>query len=79
MKTYSYKVVKSTYPCDSNQQEEFGIAAVEVYDGCAAVLTAVYHLSTDLDAVTAFADLCNRLELSPLHLSEAAEDFLAQL
>lgn len=39
---------------------------------------AIEDLGCDEAAVRAFADACNRCRLSPLHLWDAAQDFLSE-
>ena len=73
-----YKVVKSMFVKDPTDSDEYGIAATVVYNGCTVVLTSVHRISGNLSAVTRLAKLCNQLEVSPIHLQDIVDDFLAQ-
>ena len=42
-----------------------------------AVLASVHDICGDRDRIFHLVDACNRLTLSPLHLSDVIEDFLA--
>lgn len=39
---------------------------------------AVSDISLDKDEVQSLADLCNELELDPIHLLDVAEDFVCE-
>ena len=49
----------------------YGIACV-----CEGERSAVSDLSLDRDKVQKLADLCNELQLDPVHLLDVAEDFV---
>ena len=49
----------------------YGIACV-----CECERSAVSDLSLDRDKVQRLADLCNELQLDPVHLLDVAEDFV---
>jgi len=73
-----YQVIESCFLSD-NRQCEYGIAATVTEDECIVVLASVHHLCKDLHAITQFVRLCNELELDPIHLPDAVDDFLASL
>lgn len=45
-------------------------------NGTATILVAVHDVTDDKQALAALASLCNRLELSAIHLMNVVEDFL---
>ena len=64
------------------QRIYFGIAAVEA--DCdtqkkRAILKSYIDLSSNRQDVISFVEICNRLQLSPLHLHDAVSDFIATL
>jgi hypothetical protein len=46
-------------------------------DGTATVVAHVSDITCDEEAICELVELCNRLELSPIHLYDVVEDFLA--
>lgn len=71
---HTYRV-KAEEICDEEggSHTVFGIAAVNAQGGTDASFSDVF---TDKDEVTRFVDLCNRLELNLIHLSDVVEDVL---
>ena len=66
----------STEDCTSTI---YGIAAYAdaEKDGAATILASVHDVTTDKQALDELVSLCNRLELSSVHLLDVVEDFLA--
>ena len=55
----------------------YGVCCVEAANGTGMPYSAdIPDLGCDRLAVEAFVDRCNRCSLSPIHLRDAAEDFL---
>lgn len=77
--TCFYQVVKTTYPNNKKYPEEYGIVATAEEYGSTVVLSSVYRVCANFEEITRLADLCNRLELDPIHLTDVVEDFLAEL
>ena len=71
-----YCVVSEKYIIDSKEYDSYGIAAVEISNGFPNVIASVHNCSCYIDDMTKLAELCNRLELSPKHLYDVAEDML---
>ena len=46
-------------------------------DGTATIVASVHDVTTDKQALDELVSLCNRLELSTVHLMDVVEDFLA--
>ena len=56
----------------------YGIALVSQTDGQSIILQSIPDLSPDRERVEQFVRRCTELQLSPLHLNDAVEDFLAE-
>ena len=70
----NYIVIESRYgDCTT-----YGIALVARADGRQIVLQSIPDLSPDRERVAQFVRRCADLQLSPLHLDDAAADFLAE-
>ncbi|MBQ8357749.1 MAG: hypothetical protein IJX39_08095 [Clostridia bacterium] len=72
-----YAVIKTTYQNELLTRTGYGIAAVQEYDGVTVVTESVADLSGDERAVTELVERCNRCDLSPEHLGDVVQDFLA--
>lgn len=74
-----YKLIEETESSGANTRISYGIAAyADSKDGSIATMIATIHdITSDKQALTEFVALCNRLELSMIHLREAIDDFLA--
>ena len=46
-------------------------------DGTATIVASVHDVTADKQALSELVALCNRLELSTIHLNDVMEDFLA--
>lgn len=73
----TYQVVQSIYPHISEAPHTYGIAATTTYDECMVVLISVHDICQDLLAITKLVELCNQLQLDPIHLQDVVDDFLA--
>lgn len=73
----TYQVVQSTYPYISEAPRTYGIAATTTYDGCMVVLESVHDICQDFAAITKLAEVCNQLQLDPIHLQDVVDDYLA--
>lgn len=60
--------------CEIDGSHRFGIVAI---CDCGTVLESYVDLSSNREKVMAFVELCNRLNLSAIHFSDAVEDFIA--
>jgi hypothetical protein len=70
-------VVQSIYKNGSAKRTAFGIAAVEEYDGITTILESISDVSSDIDAIERLVEVCNNLQLDPIHLQDVVSDFLA--
>lgn len=76
---YKYILVSSIFCSDNIIRTGYGIAWMCEHDGVAVNLQSISDISSDKSCVEQLVDKCNRLRLSPFHLSDAVDDFLANL
>ena len=69
-----YILIESRYQIHGTLRTTYGIA----YTNCAVILEAIPDLSENKDRVQRLAALCTKWELSPIHLRDLIDDFLAQ-
>ena len=70
-----YRVVESTL--DSEYDKKYGIAVYsQTSEGEEKLLSAKNGFTEDRDGLQDLVELCNRLELSTIHLDDVVEDFL---
>ena len=69
-----YILIESIYVGESSSRTGYGIALIE---DDASVIQSVSDLSADRTAVEQFVRVCNNLLLSPEHLMDAVDDFVA--
>ena len=74
MQTQRYILIKSIYTLEDTEHTIYGIALADGSD----LIESVNGLSCDRQRVERLAELCTRLELSPEHLSDVIDDFLAE-
>ena len=74
MQTQRYILIKSIYTLENTEHTIYGIALADGSD----LIESVNGLSCDRQRVERLAELCTRLELSPEHLSDVIDDFLAE-
>ena len=75
----TYGIVEERYLLDEDERTAYGIAicANANLDGIATVLEIINDITSDRERIFDFVKKCNDLELSPLHIYDAIEDFLA--
>ena len=74
---HKYIVVQSMYKNGDITRIGFGLAAVEEYDGVTTVLESISGLSLDIEPIERLVEICNNLQLDPIHLQDVVTDFLA--
>ena len=74
-----YGVIEETYSLGTTYRTAYGIAVYSnsEEDGTATVVASIHDITTDKQALSELVCLCNRLELSTIHLNDVVEDFLA--
>ena len=74
---YQYRKIQTDcVSLDIGSYESFGIQVTS--EASDKVLATVSDVSPDGECVQRIVDLCNQLQLDPIHLSEVAEDALAE-
>ena len=76
--TYTYVVTQNTYQGMETSRIGFGIAAIEECGSSISVLESVSDISSDENAVSCLAEICNEQGLSLLHLHDVISDFLSK-
>jgi len=74
-----YVLITDIFGSDDTTRIGYGIALVSVNDDVMSVLQTVVDMSSDRVSVEKFIETCNTLELDPVHLQDAVEDFIADL
>ena len=78
MEDQQYILLESNYTVNGIEYTTYGIALADCSDGGAVIIKAIPDLSTDRERTRRLAELCGELHLSPLHLADVADDFLAE-
>ena len=77
MMNVTYGITEEVYSLDTERRVSYGIAAyADAEDGTATIVASVHDITADRHALSELVELCNRLELSLLHLDDVIEDFL---
>ena len=79
MTDITYGIVEETYTRSSDRRTVYGIAAYAyaLLDRTATVIARINDVTSDCESLNALVEDCNRFELSPLHLNDVVDDFLA--
>ena len=74
----TYGVAEEIYSIGTDLRTSYGIAAYadSAEDGTATIVASIHDVTTDKQALDELVSLCNRLELSTVHLVDVVEDFL---
>lgn len=78
MQEQKYVLIKSSYKLEEAEHTTYGIGIADAHDGGSELIEAVSGLSCDKQRVERLAELCTKLELSPEHLYDVIDDFLAE-
>ena len=74
----TYEITEEAYSSGASTHISYGIAAYACNeDGDIAIIDGIQNITADKQSLLALVALCNRLELSVLHLREVIDDFLA--
>lgn len=76
--TVTYGVIRENYILGTAERTSYGIAAYANADtdSSATVIAHVADITSDEAKAVELAELCTRLELSPMHLYDVVEDFI---
>ena len=78
MEEQQYILIESNYTVNGIEYTTYGIALADISDGCAVIIEAIPDLAPDRERTSRLAGLCTELHLSPLHLADVVDDFLAE-
>lgn len=80
MKKVTYGTIREIYELDNESRTAYGIAVYSctASDEIASVILSVHDITPVKAQIDALVNLCNRNDLSPVHLAEVIEDYLAQ-
>ena len=75
----TYEIIEECRCLDGLEYKCYGIAVYikSDVDGFHTVIQTIGDITTDRDRLSMLVDQCNLLELSPLHLNDVIEDYLA--
>ena len=75
----TYGITKEIYSIGKYRRVSYGIAAYAnaKEHGTTNIIAAVHDVTADRRSLTRLVALCNRLDVSSLHLSDVVADFLA--
>lgn len=77
----TYGIIEEKYLCGRSTRTSYGIAAFADDDeenGTSTIVASVHDILSDKQSIVDFIILCNRLNLSLVHLEDAVEDLLAK-
>ena len=79
MMSITYGITEEIYSLGAESRTSYGIAAYmdAEEESTAIIVASVHDITSDKQALTALVSLCNRLELSTIHLNDVVEDYLA--
>ncbi len=78
MEVQQYIMIETSCTVNGITGKTYGIALAEYVDGQTVILEAVPDLSADKERVMRLAEMCTELRLSPEHLADVVDDFLAE-
>ena len=78
METEQYIWIESSYSANGVLYTTYGIAYADFSDGVPVILETIPDLSTNKERVRQLVKLCTKLQLSPIHLHDVIDDFLAE-
>ncbi len=73
---YTYTMTQSVCRTQTDRKTVYGIALSTCKNAIPGAQIRFPDLATDRRRVQTLVDLCNRLQLDPIHLKDVAEDFL---
>ena len=77
MKGNIYGITEEVYELNGEKRRSYGFVLYSNNDGTATILLSARDVTTDKESLLELAEMCNRLELSPIHFFDVVEDFLA--
>lgn len=79
MSNITYGSVTEVYSLGEDSRISYGIVAYSDANdvGTASVIASVHDVTSDEGKLNGLANLCNDLQLDPVHLGDVIDDFLA--
>lgn len=78
MEPLQYILIENNYTVNGVKYTSYGIAIADVSDEYPIIIESIPDISHDKERICRLAELCNQMQLSPLHLANVVEDFLAE-
>ena len=78
MNTTFYGLLSSEVSSGQTARTSYGIALCQTDAEVPIIIRSVTDLTTDKARASSLVERCNRLALSPIHLDDVIEDFLAE-
>lgn len=78
MNTAFYGLLTSEVSSEQKARTSYGIALCQTDAGVPIIIRSIADLTTSRERAVALVDRCNLLALSPIHLDDIIEDFLAE-
>ena len=77
MSSIKYSVCESVISCDGGARVAYGISAEDTSSRDLSIV-CIQDITSDKSSLERLVDLCNRKNLSLIHLRDVVEDFLCQ-
>lgn len=75
-----YGISEEKYTLNGLTRTSYGVVAYADADkdGTAVIVASVRDITLDRSKLSKLVELCNKLQLSPIHLPDVIEDFVAE-
>ena len=75
-----YEIVEEIYSFENKSRVSYGIVALANVDdnNTSTVIASVHDITSEKNKLQNLVGLCNKLELSPIHLNSVVQDFLVE-
>ena len=79
MVSITYGITKEIYSLGTESRVSYGVAAYAdaEKDGTATIVASVHDITSDIRGLLKLISECNSLAVSPIHLENIIEDYLA--
>jgi len=77
--TVTYGITEEIYILGDSKRISYGIAAYAdtETDNTTTIVASVHDITSDKQKISELVEMCNRLELSAIHLNDVVENFLS--
>ena len=75
----TYGIVEERYCLNENERVSYGVVVYSnaETDDTATIISSIHDVTSERLKLLTFINLCNGCKLSPIHLQDVIEDFLA--